>query len=123
MSSLRQPSEALSRRQKDVMKLLTHTYLQHGKPDRALVLLHALRSLAPSDALNEKLLAYAYVRSSRPYEAMLLLDALIERGDASAEVHLMRGQAYAQMGRMSDAAWAMRHYVEARGGIHLAGGA
>ncbi|MBK4733226.1 type III secretion apparatus assembly chaperone SctY [Noviherbaspirillum pedocola] len=121
MSFLRHPSEAFSRRQKDVLKLLAHTYLQHGKPDRALVLLHALHSLSPNDALNEKLLAYAYVRSRRPYEAMLLLDSLIERGDASAEVHLMRGQAYAQMGRMSDAAWAMRHYVEARGGIQRAG--
>lgn len=120
MSSLRQPSEVLSGRQKDLLKLLAHTYLRHGKPDRALILLHALHALSPNDTLNEKLLAYAYLRSGRPYEAMLLLDAFVDRGEAGPEVHLMRGQAYAQMGRMSDAAWAMRHYVEARGVDHPA---
>lgn len=120
MNSSSRPSEALSRRQKDLLKLLAHTYLQHGKPDRALVLLHALHALAPNDTLNEKLLAYAYVRSGRPYEAMLLLDLFVERGEAGPEVHLMRGQAYAQMGRMSDAAWAMRHYVDARSADHPA---
>jgi predicted Zn-dependent protease len=114
MSLMRQSSEVLSVQQIDLLRLLAHTYLRYGKPDRALVLLHALHALVPGEALNDKLLAYAYVRCGRPYEAMLLLDPFVERDEAGPEVHLMRSQAYTQMSRMSDAAWAMRHYVEAR---------
>jgi predicted Zn-dependent protease len=114
MNSFSYPPQALSGRQQDLLRLLAHVYLQHDKPERAVVLLHALHALAPGDALSEKLLAYAYVRSGRPHEAMLLLDPLLERGGVGPEVHLMRSQAYGLMGRMSDAAWAMRRYVEAR---------
>jgi predicted Zn-dependent protease len=107
-------SEALSEQQADLLKLLGHVYLQHNKPERAAILLYALHALEPEDAAVSKMLAYAYLRSKRPHEAMLLLDPLIDGSEDQPHVHLMRSQAYRLMGRMSDAAWAMRLYVNTR---------
>ena len=45
---------------------------------------------------------------------LLLLDRLLDCGDASALTHLLRGQALGLLGRVAEAARAMRFYVAAR---------
>jgi predicted Zn-dependent protease len=107
-------SGSLSTEQRDLLKLLAHTYLRYGRAEKAAILLHAMHAVDPVDSHVVKSLAYAYVRSGRPHEAMLLLDRLLEGGDGAPEIHLLRSQAYSQMGRVADAARAMRHFVGAR---------
>jgi len=107
-------SGVLSTEQRDLLKLLAHTYLQYGRAEKAAVLLHAMHALDPLDSHVTRSLAYACVRCGRPHEAMLLLDRLLESGDGAPEIHLLRSQAYSEMGRVADAARAMRHFVGAR---------
>lgn len=104
----------LAEEQCDLLKVLAHTYLQQNLADKAVVLLQAVYSAYPGDVLVRTLLAFAYVRCGRPYEAMLLLDWHSAEGKLASEIHLLRSQAYSQMGRMADAAAAMRHFISAR---------
>ena len=105
---------ALPDEQCDLLKVLAHTYLQQNLAEKAVVLLQAVYSVYPSDVLVRTLLAYAYIRCGRPYEAMLLLDWQSADSRFAPEIHLLRSQAYSQMGRMADAATAMQHFINAR---------
>lgn len=103
----------LSVEQCDLIKVLAHTYLQQNLAEKAVVLLHAIYCACPTDAVNRTSLAFAYLRCGRPHEAMLLLDRFDADGLTRPEIHLLRSQAYNQMGRMVDAAASMRHYIGA----------
>lgn len=107
-------SGVLSAEQTDLLKILAHTYLQHNLPEKAAILLHAIYLVEPEDLLVKKSLACAYVRSGKPFEAMLLLDFLEEEERGTPEVHLLRSQAYLQMGQVADAAEAMGRFVKVR---------
>lgn len=104
----------LADEQCDLLKVLAHTYLQQNLADKAVVLLQAVYSAYPADVSVRTMLAFAYVRCGRPYEAMLLLDWQSADGKLASEIHLLRSQAYSQMGRMADAAAAMRHFISTR---------
>ena len=108
------PPDSLSNEQRDLLKVLAHTYLQYGLAEKAAILLHAIYAVDPSDHQVVKSLAYAYVRSDRPHEAMLLLDSLLEAGNSAKEVFLLRSMAYTGMGRRADAARSMRYFIGAR---------
>lgn len=110
-------ASVLPAEQRDLLKLLAHTYLQYGLSEKAAILLHAMHAVDPSDAQVVKSLAYAYVNSGRPYEAMLLLDPLIDGANPGQEVFLLRSFAYSQMGRRADAARSMRYFIGARSGL------
>jgi predicted Zn-dependent protease len=98
----------------DLLRILGYVYLQHGRPERAAILYHALYALSSDDPQVAQSLACAYIRSGKPQDALPILDHLVERGEPSALTYLLRGQALASMGRMAEAARAMRFFVEAR---------
>jgi hypothetical protein len=115
-SSLFLPAE-----QRDLLKVLAHTYLQYGLAEKAAILLHAMYAVDSSDPHVVKSLAYAYVNSDRPYEAMLLLDTLAGVANPGQEVFLLRSFAYSRMGRPADAARSMRYFIGARSGLAESG--
>lgn len=108
----------------DVMRILSHLYLAHGHPERAMALLKASRLLAPEDKTAAKLMARAFIRCGNPEAALQLLDSLLDAGDAAPVVQLLRGQALAQCGRPGEARRAfeefsiMRRAMATAPGVH-----
>jgi Flp pilus assembly protein TadD len=98
----------------ELMDLLGYIYLQHGRPDKAAVLLAARDVLAPDDTRTLLSLALAQVRSARPARAIDTLDRLALLGAMDAPFHLVRAQALQALGRAEEAAGAMRAYVSMR---------
>jgi hypothetical protein len=120
------PSE-LSVRQADVLRVIGFLQLQYGDPSDAVVLFDALRALYPSDRNLPLSLALAYLRSGDPLSALEILDGampmtLTGQEDVAAPRHvalapchhLLRGQALAGLGRMAEAARAMRLFIRHR---------
>lgn len=108
----------------DVMRILSHLYLAHGHPERAMALLKAARLLAPEDKASARLMARALIRCGRPEAALQFLDGLLDAGEAAPVVQLLRGQALAQCGRPVEARRAfeefsiMRRAMAAAPGVH-----
>ncbi len=100
--------------QQDVLALLGYFYLQNGKAEKAAVVYEALAALDPGDVQAALGLACAQVRLQKPESALARLDRLLERGHIGAAVHLLRGQALAQLGREAESARALAAYVAAR---------
>ena len=113
--------------QSDVLKVLGFLQLQHGDPLDAVVLFDALRSLFPSDRKIVLSLALACLRSGDPLTALEVLDdampismselqtsAPLRHGALDPCHHLLRGQALAALGRMAEAARAMRLFIRHR---------
>jgi tetratricopeptide (TPR) repeat protein len=108
------PSSALPAEQRDLLRILGYSYHHNGRWEQAAILFSALNALDPDDAFAAKSLASAYVRAGKADQALPLLDRLIERGDSFAITHLLRGQALEALGRLGEAARAMKFYVAAR---------
>jgi predicted Zn-dependent protease len=104
----------------DVMRLLAHLFLAHGRPDQAITLLRAVRVLAPGDLRAAKLHALASIRCGKADQALQLLDQLLDGGDPSPVIHLLRGQALAGCGRAADAQRAFHDFTVTRRRIHAA---
>jgi predicted Zn-dependent protease len=109
MTELQRPDEAL-----DVMRLLSHLYLQYGRADSALTLLRALCLLAPDDRRAMRALACAAIRAGQPQEGERVIDVLRDAGDPSPIVHLLHGQALAAMGRRGEAEHAFAEFARRR---------
>lgn len=95
----------------EFIDLLAYIYLQHGLPDKALVLLTARDLLAPDNARVLLSLALAQVRSAKPAKALQTLERLALLGAMGAEFHLVRAQALQALQRHDEAVGAMRAYV------------
>jgi Flp pilus assembly protein TadD len=98
----------------DVMRLLGHVFLLHGRPDQALVMLRALCALAPDDRRAMRSLALAAIRAGQAGEAARVIDKLRDSGDPSPVLHLLHGQALAATGRHADAERAFSQFAAAR---------
>jgi protein O-GlcNAc transferase len=100
----------------DVMRLLGHVFLLHGRPDQALVMLRAVCVLAPEDRRAMRSLALAAIRAGQPGEASRILDKLRDSGDPSPVLHLLQGQLLAASGRPIEAERAFGQFAAARAG-------
>jgi predicted Zn-dependent protease len=98
----------------DVMRLLGHVFLLHGRPDQALVILRALCALEPQDQRAMRSLVLAAVRAGQAQEASRVLDKLRDSGDPSPVVHLLHGQALTAAGRHIEAQQAFDQFTSAR---------
>jgi Flp pilus assembly protein TadD len=106
--------EHLAKDSLDVMRLLGHVFLLHGRPDQALVILRALCVLAPDDNRAMRSLALAAIRAGQAQEASRVLDQLRDSGDPSPVVHLLEGQALTAAGRHAEAQRAFDQFTLAR---------
>lgn len=103
----------------DLMDLLGYFYLQHGRPDKAAALIAARVALAPGGPRVLRALALSYVRVGEANRALQILEQVAAAGAIDLSYHLLCAQALRIEGRLSEAATAMRAYVEAmsnRGG-------
>jgi Flp pilus assembly protein TadD len=98
----------------DVMRLLGHVFLLHGRPDQAAVMLRALCVLVPDDRRALRSLALAAIRAGEAGEASRVIDKLRDDGDPSPVLHLLQGQALAATGRHQDAERAFGQFTAAR---------
>ena len=97
---------------KDILSALGFFFLEHGQPDKALVLLEALRTVFPDDPSLAKSVSYAYLQVGRPQ------DALDAAGPTSAgqdgACHLLRGKALWGLGRVAEARACLDQYLATR---------
>lgn len=98
----------------DVMRLLGHVFLLHGRPDQAMLMLRALCVLVPDDRRAMRSLALAAIRAGQGGEAARILDKLRDSGDPSPVLHLLHGQALAATGRHAEAEQAFSQFTAAR---------
>ena len=100
--------------QRELLELLGFVFLENARPEKAETVYAALGALDPKNPSYALGLACAQVRGGKPEVALGHLDRMLERGDISAPVHLLRGQALARLGRAAEAERALRAYVAAR---------
>lgn len=94
--------------------MLSHFYLQHGRPEKAAALLAALDLIVPDEPSTLRGLAIAYLRSGNHRLALEVLDRLALQGEMDARFHLIRLQALAGEQRHEEAEDARRAYLEVR---------
>jgi predicted Zn-dependent protease len=97
-----------------LLELLGYIYLQNSRPEKAESLYAALAALEPRNPHYALSLACAQVRCGKGDQALGQLDRMLERGDISAPVHLLRGQALTHLGRDAEAQRALKAYLAAR---------
>lgn len=103
--------EGASHKEVEFMDLLAYIYLQHGRPDKAAVLLIARNLLVPDDPRVLLSLALAQVRAAKPTQALQTLERLALLGAMDASFHLVRAQALQALEQSAEAASAMRAYL------------
>ena len=91
--------------------MLGYQYLQNGHPKRALLIFEAMQALQPNNSHYALAAACAYIRCKNGMQALEILDSLSISQNESALAWLLRGQALAQLGRMAEAARAMRFFI------------
>ena len=101
----------LSEDARQLMSLLAYIYLQHGRPDKAAVLLIARNLLVPDDSRVLLSLALAQVRAAKPTQALQTLERLALLGAMDATFHLVRAQALQALEQSAEAASAMRAHL------------
>jgi predicted Zn-dependent protease len=104
----------LEPQQRELLELLGYVFLQNARPEKAECIYAALAALDPRNARYALGLACAQVRSGKSELALANLDRMLERGDISAPVHLLRGQALAKLGRDPESERALKAYMAAR---------
>lgn len=118
---------ALPAKHVDVLKVIGFLQLQHGEPADAAVFFDALRALFPEEQKIALSLALARLRAGDPQAALAILDDAanafgpdsrsgtgLEPGTLDPCHHLLRAQALAALGRMAEAARAMRLFIRQR---------
>ena len=100
--------------QRELLELLGFVFLRNARPEKAETLYAALAALEPRNPRHALSLACAQVRCGKPEAALAGLDRMLERGEISAPVHLLRGQALARLQRLPEAERALRAYIAAR---------
>ena len=100
--------------QRQLLELLGFIFLENARNEKAETVYAALAALDPKNPRHVLALACAQVRNGKFEGALANLDRMLERGDISAPVHLLRGQALARLGRGPEADRALRAYVAAR---------
>ncbi|MET4580347.1 tetratricopeptide repeat protein [Ottowia thiooxydans] len=107
-------AKGISASQLELMDLLSYIYLRHGLPDKAAVLLSARDLLSPDNRSTLLTLALAQVRAGKPERALETLERLALIGAVDAAFHLVRAQAFHALGRMAEAAGAMKAHLALR---------
>lgn len=114
-------SRRLHPEQRELLRVLAYSYLQHGHASRALPLLRLLCEVDPLDRQAQESLACSLIRMRRGQEALEVLETLAQNHAASPLTWLLRGQALLLLGRMREAAGNMKRFVAQRAALAAAG--
>lgn len=101
-------------RQLELLNLIGYQHLQNGRPQRALRIFEAMLALEPGNSKFGLAAACASLRCGQAEQALETLDALPKLQTDVALAWLLRGQALTQLGRMAEAARAMRIFIRRR---------
>lgn len=108
------PLSVLTQDQSELLHLLGYHHLQYGNASQAVLILESAFSFDPFNTKIVQGLACAYVRSGRPEQALSLLDMLPGEHKTDALTWLLKGQAFTKLGRIAEAAGAMRVFIQMR---------
>lgn len=97
-----------------LMALLAYVYLEHNRPEKAVVLLRALDVLGLSTPRQMRALAVSQLRAQKPADALATVERMALLGQVDAPFHLIRAQALAALNRAEDARDAMQTYIQQR---------
>ncbi len=100
----------LSSEQKEVLYVLSYTFIQHNQPFKAVVLLEALAVLFPDDLMIAKALSYGYLKTQRFDDALALIERLWSQvaPDERTLLALLQAQALWGLERMDE----VPHYLQ-----------
>lgn len=112
---MRNPSHlAFPPRQFELLNLLGYHHLQHGNPDRALIIFDAMNVLRPGDLKVIFSLARACIDCKQPEQALKVLDSLTAQDSDDPLAWFLRGQALMQTGETAESAKAMGFFIQKR---------
>jgi type III secretion protein Y len=103
--------------QREYLALLAWFYLQHGEPQKALVLLRAGARLAPDDLQILKSLAFAELAVGDAGGALASIERFARAGGEAgpgSPIQLIRAKALLALGRGIEARDCFRRFVAAR---------
>ncbi len=103
--------------QRDLLRVLGYLQLQHGSPAKAAAIFDALSATHPADPLLALSHTCALLRSGQSADALAALDAASAQdfsGEHLTLAWLLRGQALSRLGRVAEAARAMRMFIRQR---------
>ena len=100
--------------QRDLLRVLGYLQLQHGHSGKAATIFDALSATLPADPLLALSHACALLRSGRAAEALAVLEQPTFNGEHLTLAWLLRGQALSRLGRVAEAARAMRMFIRQR---------
>lgn len=98
----------------ELLGLLAYIYLEHNRPEKAVVLLQALYAVGLSNPREQITLALSLLRAGKPEAALEVLDRLALEGIQDAPCHLVRSQALHALERPAEAQASMRAYLRLR---------
>lgn len=107
-------NELTSDSQLELLNVLGYQYLQNGHPQRAFLIFEAMQAIQPNNSHYAFAAACACIRFNDGKQALSILDALSSSQNDVALAWLLRGQALAKLGRMAEAARAMRFFIMRR---------
>ncbi len=104
----------LDQDQSNLLHLLGYHHLQHGNASQAALIFESALSFDPLNVKISHGLACAYLRGGHPEQALSLLEKLPIEHKANALTWLLKGQAFTKIGRVAEAAGAMRMFIQMR---------
>jgi type III secretion protein Y len=104
-------SNNLDREHCDLLHLLGYHHLEHGHHERAAMIFEIVLSLNPFNTKAAQALACAHLRGEKAENALDVLDQIPVDQKGDALTWLLKAQAFTKMGRMAEAARAMRMFI------------
>lgn len=95
----------------ELLHLLGYQYLQHGRPGKAAMIFEIILAVDPFNAKASQALACAHLRDQQAERALAVLDQVPELHKYDALTWLLKGQAFTKLGRLAEAARAMRMFI------------
>ena len=107
-------SPIFSSHEQALLGMLGYLQLRHGSPEKAAAFFDALAMDNPADRQIALSHACSLIRCGHASEALTVLEPLGDSGELSSLAWLLRGQALSQLGRVAEAARAMRMFIRQR---------
>ncbi len=100
--------------QRELLHVLGYLQLEHGDAGKSATIFDVLCEISPFDPLMALSHACGLLRSGQAAAALASLDRLNFTGEDLTLAWLLRGQALSRLGRVAEAARAMRMFIRQR---------
>ena len=103
--------------QEDLLRVLAQVFLEHRRPEKAIILLEALAIFQPGARDVLKPLALAYLAAGRYQDGATAAQQFLNGADAGesvAPMYIIESRALWLLGRKEEARRSVRRFIEAR---------